>query len=58
MQGYRTFIVAALSFLVPAFARWGLKMDPATVADAVIVIIPAAMAIMRGITHTSPGEKG
>ena len=56
MQGYRTFIVAALAFVVPAFARWGLKIDPASIADAVIVIVPAIMAVMRSITHTSPGQ--
>ena len=57
MQGYRTFIVAALSFAVPAVAKWGFHYDPGTVADAVIVVVPALMALMRSITHTSPGEK-
>ena len=57
MQGYRTYIFAALSFLAPIIARYGLKIDPATIADAMLVIIPAGIAIMRSITHTSPGQK-
>ena len=57
MVGYRTFIVAGLLFIGPILARWGLKIDANTVADAMIVIAPAAMAIMRSVTHTSPGEK-
>ena len=57
MQGYRTFIVAALGLAAPALARWGFQVDSATVADAVIVILPAAMALMRAITRTPPGAK-
>ena len=57
MQGYRTFIVAALGFAAPALARWGFQVDAAVVADCVIVILPAAMALMRAITKTAPGEK-
>jgi hypothetical protein len=57
MTGYRTFIVAGLLFVSPILARWGFNVDANIVADAMIVIGPAAMAIMRAITHTSPGEK-
>lgn len=57
MQGYRTFIVAGLAFAAPALARWGFHVDANVVADAVIVVVPALMALMRAITHTSPGEK-
>ena len=57
MQGYRTFIVAGLTFIVPALARWGFNVDANTIADAVIVIVPALMAVMRSVTHTSPGQK-
>ena len=57
MQGYRTFIIAALGFLAPAIARWGFQVDPAAVADCVIVILPAAMALMRAVTKTPPGVK-
>lgn len=57
LQGFRTFIVAALAFAVPATARWGFKVDPNTVADAVIVIVPALMAILRSVTTTPPGKK-
>lgn len=56
MQGYRTFIVAGISFLAPAIARWGFKIDPAVIADAVIIVVPAVMAAMRAITRTSPGK--
>jgi hypothetical protein len=55
LTGYRTFIVAGLSFLVPAVAKWGFHFDPGAVADAVIVVVPALMALMRSITHSSPG---
>lgn len=57
MQGYRTFIVAALAFAAPALAKWGFSMDANAVADAVIVIVPALMAIMRAVTKTPPGQK-
>jgi hypothetical protein len=57
MQGYRTFIIAGVGFLAPAFARWGLNVDPALVADAVIVILPGLMVLMRAITTTPPREK-
>lgn len=56
MQGYRTFIVAAASFVAPAIARWGFKVDPSIIADTVIVVIPALMALMRSITRTAPGK--
>ena len=56
MQGYRTFIVAGATVFVGLLARWGFKVDPATVADTAIVVIPALMALMRSITHTSPGQ--
>ena len=57
MQGYRTFIVAGIGFLAPALARWGFQVDPAIVADSLIVILPAAMALMRSITKTPVGVK-
>ena len=57
MQGYRTFIVAGLAFIVPALAKWGFQVDPNALADAIIVVVPGLMAIMRMFTHTSPGEK-
>ena len=56
MQGYRTFIVAGVSFVAPAIARWGFKVDPAVIADTVMIVIPALMALMRSITRTSPGK--
>lgn len=56
MQGYRTFIVAAASFVAPAIARWGFNVDPSIIADTVIVVIPALMALMRSITRTAPGK--
>jgi hypothetical protein len=58
MQGYRTFIVAGIAFLAPALAKWGFSVDANTIADAVIVLVPAAMAVMRAITRTPPGVKG
>lgn len=57
MQGYRTFIVAAVLFVAPAFARWGLQIDPYIVADAMLIIGPAVMALMRAITTTPAGVK-
>lgn len=57
MQGYRTYILAVLSFLAPVIARYGFKIDPDIIADAMILIIPPAIAIMRSITHTSPRQK-
>ena len=56
MQGYRTFIVAGASFVAPAIARWGFNIDPSIIADTVIIVIPALMALMRSITRTSPGK--
>jgi hypothetical protein len=56
MQGYRTFIVAGISFVAPAIARWGFNVDPAVVADTVIIVVPALMALMRSITKTAPGK--
>lgn len=57
MQGYRTFIVAGLSFLVPMIARWGFHVDVAIIADSVMIGVPALMAIMRAVTHSSPGQR-
>ena len=57
MQGYRTFIVAVVMFIAPAFARFGLQVDPYIIADAMLVIAPAVMAIMRAFTTTSAGVK-
>ena len=56
MQGYRTFIVAGVAFLAPACARWGFKVDPGIIADTVIIVVPALMALMRSITRTPPGQ--
>lgn len=56
MQGYRTLIVAAVMFIAPALARWGFHVDPAAIADALIVGAPAAMAIMRAVTRTPLGS--
>lgn len=50
--GYRTFIVAALLAISGIAARYGFKFDPAAVADAAIIAIPAAMALMRTVTRT------
>ena len=57
VQGYRTFVVAGLAFVAPALAKWGFQVDANTVADAVIVLVPAAMAVMRAFTRTPPGVK-
>lgn len=57
MQGYRTMIVAALLFVAPILARWGFSINAEVVADALIIIAPAAMAIMRAITRTPIGNK-
>ena len=57
MQGYRTFIVAGLMALAGIVARFGFQFDPAAVADAAIVAIPAVMAVMRCITRGPVGEK-
>lgn len=57
MIGYRTNIIAALLFIAPALARWGFNIDPAIIADALIVIAPAVMHIMRSITRTPMGRK-
>lgn len=50
-EGYRTYVVAVLLFAAPLLARWGLKIDAQVVADAMLVIAPAAMALMRSITR-------
>jgi len=57
MQGYRTLIVAGVMFVAPALARWGFDVDPAAIADALIVGAPAVMALMRAITRTPLGGK-
>lgn len=56
-QGYRTLIVAAVLFAAPALARWGFQVDADVVADALMIIAPAAMALMRAITRTPLGRK-
>lgn len=57
MQGYRTYIVAGLMLASGLAARYGFEFDPATIADAALVIAPAVMAIMRSVTKTAPGGK-
>lgn len=57
MQGYRTFIVAGAAFIAPAIAHWGFKVNPDLLADALIVVVPGLMALMRAITTTAPGGK-
>lgn len=57
MTGWRSLIVAALLFAAPALARWGFEVDAEVIADALIVIAPAAMAVMRAITRTPLGRK-
>ena len=57
MQGYRTFIIAGASFLAPAIAHWGFKVNPDALADALIVVLPGLMALMRAVTKTPPGAK-
>lgn len=57
LVGYRTYFMALLLLLAPLAARWGFKFDPVTVADAMTIIAPAVMAVMRSITRTPPMEK-
>lgn len=55
-KGYRTLIVALLLFAAPALAKWGFKVDADTIADALIIVGPSAMAYMRLITTTPMGH--
>ena len=57
MQGYRTLIVAGVLFVAPALARWGFQVDANLIADALIVLAPAAMTIMRAVTRSPLGSK-
>ena len=57
MQGYRTLIVAGVLFVAPALARWGFQVDANLIADALIVLGPAAMTIMRAVTRSPLGSK-
>jgi len=57
MTGYRTYAVAVATFVAGALARWGFHVDPDLLASTAVVVIPALMALMRSITHTSPGTQ-
>ena len=57
MQGYRTIIIAAGMLFAPLIARWGFSVDPSALADGMMLVYPAIMAVMRAITRTPLGEK-
>lgn len=56
MVGYKTFATAAALFIAGAIARWGYRVDPEVLATTLVVVGPALMALLRSITHTSPGQ--
>lgn len=56
MQGYRTYVVAAAGLVAWALARFGFKVDPNILADAMGAVFVVMMG-MRRITTTAPGEK-
>lgn len=57
MTGYKTYAVAIATSISGLVLRWGFEVDPILLVDTAFIVIPAIMAFMRTITHTSPGKK-
>lgn len=56
MVGNRTAIVAIVSWIGAAAARYGYNVDAEIVADVVINGMPLLMLLMRAITRTPIGK--
>ena len=57
MQGWKTIAGAAALFAASAAARWGFNVDPAIIADTLIIVGPALMALFRAVTRSPIGQK-
>lgn len=58
LQGYRTYIIAAITAIVGALAAtdW-VKVFDDPKAGAAMIGMSVLMAVMRSITSTAPGQK-